>query len=110
MKTRYIQFEEPESEIPKKGWLVRILTKILPPANPDFEDKIFEVRHWLLELDSETGIPVREIGLDKEGQVIVKMPFKKNYGYWTDSNISFDESAWQSNLSKETFEENWALQ
>ena len=112
MKTKYIQFEEQisDKQTSKKGLFARILTKILPSANPDFEDKIFEVQYWLLELDSETGIPKREIGLNKKGQAILKMPFKRNYGFWTDNNISlkdFEKSSDVSEISKDSFEEVW---
>jgi hypothetical protein len=89
MKTTYIQFDAPknDSHSAKDGLiksslkkaLVGILTKIIPKANPDFDDKIDEVQYWLVECDNETGTPEREIGLDKEGRVILKMPFNDNY-------------------------------
>jgi len=112
MKTTYIQFEKQtiDKQTSKKGLLARILTKIFPSANPDFEDKIAEVQYWLLELDSETGNPKREIGLNKERQAILKMPFKRNYGYWTDSNVTLNEfkkSSDVSEISKDSFEEMW---
>ncbi|MBK7855618.1 MAG: hypothetical protein IPJ79_12590 [Bacteroidetes bacterium] len=49
-----------------KKALVGILTTIIPKANPDFEDKIDEVQYWLVECDNETGIPEREIGLERK--------------------------------------------
>ncbi len=122
MKTTYIQFDAPksESQATKKGQiknllkkaLIAILTKIIPKANPDFEDKIDEVQHWLVECDIETGIPEREIGLDKEGRVILKMPYKDNYGYWTDNNLllnDFKEHFVVSEINKDRFEQNWEL-
>jgi len=97
MTTTYIQFDAPRSnsQTTKDGLiksslkklLVGVLTTIIPKANPDFEDKIDEVKYWLVECDNESGIPEREIGLDKEGRVILKMPYKDNYGYWTDNNL-----------------------
>ena len=118
MKTIYIQLETPKSDkqTSKNGLLRKVfvdtLTNILPKANPDFEDKIDEVKWWLVEFDSETGIPKREIGLDKEGRVILKMPFKDNYGFWIDSNLSlndFKESFIVSEISQNSFEESWKL-
>ncbi len=122
MKTTYIQFDarKSESQATKKGQiknllkkaLIAILTKIIPKANPDFEDKIDEVQHWLVECDIETGIPEREIGLDKEGRVILKMPYKDNYGYWTDNNLllnDFKEHFVVSEINKDRFEQNWEL-
>jgi hypothetical protein len=88
------------------------LTSIIPKANPDFDYKIDLVENWLVELDCETGIPEREIGIDKNGQVILKMPFKNNYGYWTDNNLllkDFKEHFTTSEISKESFENHWLI-
>jgi len=118
MKTIYIQFETPKcdkqtsKESLLKKTFVNILTKILPKANPDFEDKINEVKWWLVEFDRENGKPKREIGMDKEGRVILKMPFKDNYGFWIDSNLSLNDIknfCIVSEISKKSFEYNWEL-
>jgi hypothetical protein len=122
MKMTYIQFEAPkrDGQRAKEGLikrslkraLVNILTTITPKANPDFEDKIDEVQYWLVECDNESGMPEREIGLDKEGRVILKMPFKDNYGYWTDNNLllnDFKEHFVVSEISKDSFEQSWEL-
>ncbi len=122
MKTTYIQFDVPKSnsQTAKDGLiksslkkaLVGILTTIIPKANPAFDDKIDEVQYWLVECNNETGIPEREIGLDKEGRVILKMPFKDNYGYWTDNNLllnDFKEHFVVSEISKDSFEQSWEL-
>jgi len=122
MKTTYIQFDAPknDSQTAKDGLiksslkkvLVGTLTTIIPKANPDFDDKIDEVQYWLVECDNETGIPEREIGLDKEGRVILKMPYRDNYGYWTDNNLllnDFKEHFIVSEISKDSFERSWEL-
>lgn len=122
MKTTYIQFDAPKNDSRSaKDGLIKsslkkavagILTKIIPKANPDFDDKIDEVKYWLVACDNATGIPQREIGLDKEGRVILKMPFKDNYGYWTDNNLllnDFKEHFKVSEISKYSFEKNWEL-
>lgn len=122
MKASYIQFEAPKNGknssndgLLKKLFLkalVAMLSAIIPKANQDFDGKIGDVIHWLVECDNETGIPEREIGLDKEGRVILKMPFKDNYGYWTDNNLllnDFKTHFMTSEISKEMFEEKWEL-
>ena len=122
MKTTYIQFDAPKNDSHSvkdgliksslKKALVGILTKNIPKANPDFDDKIDEVQYWLVECDNETGIPEREIGLNKEGRVILKMPFNDNYGYWTDNNLllnDFKEHFVVSEISKDSFEKYWEL-
>jgi hypothetical protein len=90
-KATYIQFKVPKNENNSKSEgvlkrnikkaIIGILGTIIPKANPDFENKIELVETWIVELDNETGIPEREIGMDKKGRIIVKMPFKNNYGY-----------------------------
>lgn len=120
MNMTYIQFVMPKNETqpPKDGLIKRIfinilggiLTRIIPKANPDFDEKIDNVETWLVECDTETGIPEREIGLDKEHRAIVKMPFKENYGYWIDNNLllnDFRKHFTVSEISKESFEQNW---
>lgn len=122
METVYIQFSLPETETTSisEGYTKHVLKKFVknalkiffPVANPDFESKINEVKHWLVECDKTSGIPQREIGLDQQEQVIVKMPFKKNYGYWIDNNLLLDGFKDEFNafeITKETFEQKWIL-
>jgi hypothetical protein len=122
METVYIQFDSPgsttntndETFIKRsfKKIAKNLLTKIIPVANPDFGDKIENVKYWLIECDLETGIPQREVGLDEKGNAILKMPYRKNYGYWTDNNLlldDFEEYFRVSELTKEIFEEQWNL-
>ena len=121
-KAAYIQFKAPITEQKSgpdgffkrtvKSAIVGILTFIIPKANPDFENKIDQVENWLVELDFETGIPEREIGLDKNGKVILKMPFKNNYGYWTDNNLLLDDFKKHfstSEINNAEFEKYWNL-
>ena len=121
-KTTYIQFKVPKNEhnsepdgIVKrniKKAIVGILSSIIPKGNPDFENKINLIETWIVELENETGIPEREIGMDKDGRIIVKMPFKNNYGYWTDNNLllpDFKEHFETSEISQDSFENYWSL-
>lgn len=121
MKT-YIQFDAPsasfgaQAESGMKKILTKlsmsVLTRIIPKANPDFENKIAEVKTWLLECDDKDGIPEREIGLNAKEQVIVKMPFNENYGYWTDNNLTLKEFRQHFQvleISEGFFEQKWAV-
>ena len=95
-----------------KKAVIGILGTIIPKANPDFENKIKHVETWIVELDNETGIPEREIGMDKSGRIIVKMPFKNNYGYWTDNNLllaDFKNHFETSEISRDSFGNYWSL-
>jgi hypothetical protein len=122
MNMTYIQFDAPKSDswTTKEGLiksslkkaLLCILTTIIPKTNPNFEDKIDEVKYWLVECNNETGRPEREIGLDSKGRVILKMPYKENYGYWTVNNLllnNFKEHFNVSEINKESFEQSWEL-
>jgi hypothetical protein len=122
MNPVYIQFEMPIDTVEKAPsgiWktipfkIFRwILYRIFPIANPDFDKKIDDVRIWLLEFDSNNGTPTREIGLDANEQVIAKMPYNENYGYWTDNNMTLKDFSNQFQvieISQDFFEQKWAL-
>ena len=64
---------------------------LLPVSNPDFEEKLDKVRYWLLEFENNNDYPIREIGLDEDNYPIVKMPYKENYGYWTDNELKYND-------------------
>lgn len=117
---KYIKFKTPKniSETKKEGIFEKyffnvisfILNIIIPKANPDYETLIDKVQYWLLECEIESGIPEREIGIDKNENVIVKMPFKDNYGYWTDNNLKFNdfiEKFRAFEIEQSDFETNW---
>ena len=71
---------------------MRIISKIIPIANPDFEDKIGYVYKWYLEYDDINYDEVlREIGLNANGEIILKMPDKRNLGFWMDTNLKFKD-------------------
>lgn len=121
-KCIYIKFEAPNvaqltqanSGLKRslKLFFTKLLSTVLPKANPDFDHKIAGVRYWLVELDFATGIPQREIGLDKNAQVLLKMPFEDNYGYWTDNNLllrDFEEFFNTTKIDKSAFLEYWEV-
>ena len=60
-------------------------------ANPDFDDKLRCVALWYLEYSEEYDGSCREIGLDSNKNVIVKMPDERNYGYWLDTNCTIED-------------------
>ena len=91
MEPLYIMFKNPEWKSNQKGFFIRLLFKlirtVIPMANPDFELKIGNVATWLLEFPDGMSIPNREVGLDIDGNTIVRMPYKNNSGYWTDNSL-----------------------
>jgi len=118
----YLKFKDNKgarnSEDKTKTWLTRtfeksvikVLTTIIPKANPDFEDKLQDVDEWLIEIDKEAEIANREIGINNKGQTIMIMPFGDNYGYWTDNNLKptdFVELFHATTISENEFTERW---
>lgn len=75
------------------SWQVRLIRLVLffiPRANPDNEKLYRLVKKWYLELN-ESGIPVREIGLDSSGEPLFGAPDARNFGFWTDSTQVFQK-------------------
>lgn len=70
--------------------LLRVLFFFIPKANPDNEKLYRFVKKWYLELD-DSGIPVREIGVDSNGNPLFGAPDNRNVGFWTDSAEVFQK-------------------
>ena len=86
-----VYIEVPENEPwPKLPWFLKILTLIIPAANPDFDPLYPKVRFWLLEVSVAEGLPQREIGLDIDRKPIVAGPIGRNYGVWVDGPSAID--------------------
>lgn len=113
----YFKIKEPDRAVRKQGVMQRgirfFLELIIPKANPDYEKKIDSVVYWLLEFESKRSTPEREIGLDSNEEVIVKMPYKNNYGYWVDNSLTlegFQKTFKVEEITKEYFDEKWKVE
>jgi hypothetical protein len=120
MKYEYIKFSLPVSKVSGGNglifirfcmrFIVKVMYLIFPVAKIDFEGLINKVNFWLLEIDRHTELPNREIGLDENGKVLVAMPLGKNYGYWTDNNMTIKDLKSQFKVEKceeNEFEKLW---
>ncbi len=89
--------------------VIKILTTILPKANPDYEHLIDDVYSWKLEFDIEQNLTKREIGFDRSGRAILATPTGRNYGYWTDNFMKLKdyEQFDPTTISEEEFEYEW---
>jgi hypothetical protein len=96
--------ESPGSE--KPGWFVRLLQRVIPAINPDFEHLYDQVVMWHVEIDSATGEPLREVGLDARQRVIAIGPWRDNYGYMVDCGGTF-VPAEHAQISAGQFEQEW---
>lgn len=84
----------------------RVLSAVLPHANPDFEELFDEVRTWWVEVDEVSGLPLREIGFNASRDPILAAPFRDNLGFWIDSDMTFDSTD-HENVKGADFEKLW---
>jgi len=93
----YIIFANPEKKESSchGNWgmrvFVKFLRRVLPMANPDYDNLFDKVVTWLVEYDENRDYPNREIGIDKYGKVIIASPFGDNLGYWTDTSMTLND-------------------
>ena len=87
---RFVQSRETKHSIVEKN-IDRLFRLIIPKANPNFEEKYDSVKYWCIEYDEVNNFTNREIGLDKNENVIIISPFEKNYGFWVDTNLSLTD-------------------
>lgn len=113
----YLRIKEVSRVSKKEGYIKKsirfFLGIIIPKANPDYDDKINLVNYWLLEFEDKETIPNREIGLGVNDVVVVKMPYKNNYGYWVDNSLTFNDfknSFEAVEITGEYFEEKWKVE
>lgn len=113
---KYFKFPiiKKEFELDKKHTVIdKILTFIfsfIPKSNPEFDSLIHLVNVWYIEYDDLNNYVEREIGLNLNNKVIVKMPFKKEYGYWIDVDMKFKDFQNRFNIEiikSSEFEEKW---
>ena len=95
----------------KESFVSRLIQKVLffiPKANPDYEPKIHLVSKWLIEFIENEGefLPCREIGLDPNNNIVLDGPNKRNYGFWLDTNMNYNDFE-KNTIEKEEFEYYW---
>src|SRR3974390_2210684 len=87
--------------------IIRGIRWFIPEANPDYKAKMYLVKEWLNEFDDE-GNPWREIGVDREGKPVLAGPDAKNYGFWLDTHMHFNDFNDREIVSEDIFEKIWA--
>jgi hypothetical protein len=90
--------------------LYKTLSFFIPPLNPGLEKELKNVYAWVIEFDCGGATANREVALSKDGAAVVKMPSEKNYGYWTDSQLTLGYFAAHFDvefINKEYFEMKW---
>lgn len=112
----YIKFADTPSS-PKAKSKNRIRSKIfctifffIPKSNPEYGDLIDDVAEWQLEIDLDNNYTHREIGKDVHGKTILIMPWRNEYGFWTDSDMTLDKFIGRFDaieIEKSEFDNNW---
>lgn len=97
----------------EKNWKEKLISGVLffiPKANPDYESKMHLVKSWLIEFSETDGefLPFREIALDGKGNPIFAGPDNRNYGFWCDTNMKYEDFE-GSTIDKTEFERNWEM-
>ncbi|MCV6623233.1 MAG: hypothetical protein OIF51_15940 [Cellvibrionaceae bacterium] len=69
--------------------MIRTPLFFIPQASPDHEKLYPRVSKWFIEVD-DSGVPVRELGMDKDNVPLFGAPDERNFGFWTDSNKTFE--------------------
>jgi len=85
--------------------LIERLLFFLPRANPDYEDQLHLVDRWLIEFIDD--LPFREIGLASDGAIVIAGPTARNYGFWLDTNMRYEDFDGEK-ISEESFEQYWS--
>ena len=105
MKNRYIKYTE-KVEFKRQGFIIKLISRFLPKAEPDFDDLYKQVAYWYLEIEPKFGMASREIGFDEDAKPIVFGPFKANRGLWIDAPVKFNADDFE-NTSQDEFEKYW---
>jgi hypothetical protein len=101
-ENRYVFFKSGSWRTPTQ--LARVLFRIFPQANPDFESSYARVSYWWLEIDEKDQVQ-REIGFDGDHLPVVLAPFGDNFGIFTDLNGAPNTTG--SEIDPLAFEKTW---
>ncbi|TGD59381.1 hypothetical protein [Flavobacterium humi] len=94
---KYFKFSQPKKKLgvnKKETIISKILNfafSFIPKANPKYDKLIQFVDVWYIEYDDVNECIEKEIGLNENYQVILKMPFQNEYGYWLDTDMKFED-------------------
>jgi hypothetical protein len=97
----------------KEPWYAKLIMTLLffiPRGNPGYDSKMYLVKKWLIEFIEHDGElkPWREIALDVNGSVLFAGPDERNYGFWLDTDIRYEDFEGEP-IDKDEFERCWLL-
>jgi len=112
----YIKFSdtpatpEERKEFRRMSRIMYAIFFFIPKANPEYEHLINDVAEWLLEIDSADNLPIREVAKDSNGKTLFIMPWRRDYGFYTDNTMKLDffiEHHQAIVIDKTEFDKNW---
>lgn len=95
----------PQSE--RKTTILERVLWFIPRANPSYDAKLERVDRWVIEFPDGKN-PEREIGLDSDGDPVLCGPSEVDYGFWLDTNMTFDDFEGEETAQAD-FDQLWAL-
>ncbi|AWA29435.1 hypothetical protein HYN48_04665 [Flavobacterium magnum] len=84
--TKKIRFPN-KKKISFWSFIGKFLELTIPKSKKDFIEKLDIVFEWYIEYNDVEDYIEREMGLDENRSVILKMPNDKNYGFWIDTHL-----------------------
>ncbi|HBA83289.1 MAG TPA: hypothetical protein DCZ95_04260 [Verrucomicrobia bacterium] len=106
IEMKYIEVKTGSWKDTPLPWWCRLLQRIIPPANPDYERFYPALRTWWVELDDKE-VPTREIGFDADGNPIVLAPFGRNCGFIVDTSTPWNDAYEECLEAKAKFQATW---
>jgi hypothetical protein len=94
-----------QAGLPHFGKPTGVLGKLLKPLDPNPDYSLDQVWEWLIEFD-ETGSPRREIGLNDQGNPVLRGPDERNFGFWHDTDMQWGDFE-GGEIGEEWFESMW---
>lgn len=88
----------------EKGIIARMLLRVMPRANPDFDTVYEKVTTWWLEIDNNNVVQ-REIAFDSSGMPVAAAPLGENFGVFTDLDSAPDGLG--TEVEPSIFENTW---
>lgn len=92
-----------------EDFIIKVLEALIPIGNPDFKDQLNKVDHWAVEFERDKEDTIREIGYDKDNNILLILPLNNNLGYWSNNNLTLEEyyKINAKEINAEDFEKDW---
>ncbi len=113
----YLTFQHPNQHATNEkstsgfeDFIVKVLEALVPVGNPDFKDQLKNVCFWTIEFDKAEENTAREIGYDKDRNVLLILPLNDNLGYWCNNDLALSDylKLNAEEITADQFEKDWS--